>query len=54
MSQMDPATDRYVCSMCTYVYDPIENNNVPFIDLPDEWVCPVCDVLKSEFELLVE
>jgi len=49
----DPRVARYVCSMCTYIYDPAENKGVPFVDLPDEWVCPVCDVSKDEFELLL-
>ena len=47
----DKDNARYVCSMCTYVYDPAENNDVPFSDLPDDWVCPVCGVPKDEFEL---
>ncbi|MBW2099827.1 MAG: rubredoxin [Deltaproteobacteria bacterium] len=41
--------DKYVCTVCGYVYDPAEgdpdNNVAPgtkFEDLPDEWACPVC------------
>ena len=41
--------DRYVCSVCGYVYDPAqgdpENGIKPgtkFEDLPDDWTCPVC------------
>jgi rubredoxin len=45
---------KYICSMCTFIYDPAENNNVLFKDLPDDWVCPVCGVPKEEFELLEE
>lgn len=41
---------RYVCKVCGYVYDPAENNNVPFAELPDDWVCPLCGVGKDQFE----
>ncbi|MDE3276278.1 MAG: rubredoxin [Verrucomicrobiota bacterium] len=41
---------RYVCKVCGYVYDPADNNNVPFAELPDDWVCPVCGVGKDQFE----
>jgi rubredoxin len=39
--------------MCTYVYDPAENGGIPFEDLPDNWVCPVCGVPRDEFEPLI-
>lgn len=41
---------RYVCSVCGYVYDPAENDNVPFESLPEDWVCPLCGVTKDNFE----
>ncbi len=41
---------RYVCKVCGYAYDPAENDNVPFAELPDDWVCPVCGVGKDQFE----
>lgn len=47
----------YECELCGYIYDPAEGdpeNGIPpgtkFEDLPDDWVCPVCDADKSEFE----
>jgi len=47
---------KYVCDVCGYIYDPAEGDpdgdiapGTPFEDLPDEWVCPVCGVPKSEF-----
>ena len=47
---------KYVCNVCGYVYDPAagdpENGIKPgtkFEDLPDSWVCPVCNAPKSEF-----
>lgn len=41
---------KYVCKVCGYVYDPAENNNVPFEELPADWTCPVCGVGKDQFE----
>ena len=41
---------KYVCSVCGYEYDPAENDNVPFDQLPDDWTCPVCGVSKDQFE----
>ena len=38
--------DKYVCSVCGYVYDEA----VAFADLPDDWECPTCGVPKSKFE----
>jgi len=49
--------DRYVCTVCGYVYDPKigdPDNGIkegtPFESLPEAWVCPVCGVSKDEFE----
>lgn len=41
---------EYVCTVCGYVYDPSENNNVSFEDLDDGYVCPLCGVGKDMFE----
>ena len=35
----------YVCAVCGYVYD----GDVPFDQLPEDWVCPLCGVGKDEF-----
>ncbi|MDQ7823449.1 MAG: rubredoxin [Candidatus Eremiobacteraeota bacterium] len=47
---------KYVCDVCGYIYDPAAGDpdagippGTPFEKLPDEWVCPVCGVGKSEF-----
>jgi rubredoxin len=49
--------DKYVCSVCGYVYDPAEGDpdggiapGTPFEELPDDWVCPVCGASKDQFE----
>ena len=36
---------KYVCGICGYVYD----GEIPFEELPDDWVCPLCGMGKSEF-----
>ena len=49
--------DRYVCSVCGYVYDPVEGDpengiepGTKFQDLPADWTCPVCGAEKDQFE----
>lgn len=49
--------DKYVCTICGYVYDPEQgdsDNEIPagtsFEDLPDDWECPVCGAGKEDFE----
>jgi rubredoxin len=49
--------ERWVCSICGYVYDPADgdpDNGVPpgtaWQDVPEEWTCPVCGAPKSSFE----
>lgn len=41
----DHHTPTWVCSVCHYVYD----GKIPFEELPEEWVCPVCGKPKSVF-----
>lgn len=38
-------TPKWVCSVCGYVYD----GEVPFEELPEDWVCPLCGEPKSVF-----
>ena len=40
---------KYVCNVCGYVYDPVENDNVDFDNLEDDYVCPLCGVGKEDF-----
>ncbi len=42
--------DKYECTVCGYIYDPAENNNMAFADLSEDWVCPDCGVGKDMFE----
>lgn len=48
---------KYVCTVCGYVYDPEigdENAGIApgtaFDDLPETWVCPLCGAGKDAFE----
>ena len=50
--------DKYVCTVCGYVYDPQQGDpdngidpGTKFEDLPDDWECPVCGASKDDFEL---
>ena len=38
-------TAKYVCDVCGYEYD----GEIPFEELPDDWVCPLCGVGKDQF-----
>jgi rubredoxin len=49
--------DRYVCSICGYIYDPAvgdPDNGVAagtkFEDVPGTWECPICGAAKDDFE----
>lgn len=30
---------KFVCIACGWIYDPAENDNVPFEKLPEDFVC---------------
>ena len=49
-TSMEDDMQKYQCLACGYIYDPAENNNIPFEDLPDDWTCPECGVGKDMFE----
>ena len=39
---------KYICSVCEYAHDE-EKSGQKWEDLPDDWVCPVCESPKSYF-----
>ena len=48
--------DRYICTICGHEYNPEKGEplqdipaGINFIDLPEDWTCPVCFASKSEF-----
>jgi len=49
---------KYECSVCGYIYNPVEGDpdngvapGTSFDKLSEDWVCPVCSVGKDQFEL---
>ncbi len=47
---------KHACEICGYIYDPAfgdpDNDiepGIPFEELPDDWVCPICCVDKDDF-----
>ena len=47
---------KYVCSVCGYVYDPAEGDpdhgvqpGTAWENVPEVWVCPICGVNKDQF-----
>ena len=42
--------EKFVCTVCNWVYDPTEYDNVKFEDQPEDFVCPLCGVGKDMFE----
>lgn len=57
MNTADEASRRYRCTTCYHIYDPAEGDpesgippGTPFSELPDDWFCPQCGAIKSDFE----
>jgi rubredoxin len=49
--------EKWICTVCQYVYDPAEGDpengiapGTSFEDLPEDWVCPLCMAGKELFE----
>lgn len=52
---------KFICRACGYIYDEElgdPEDGLPagtrFADIPNDWVCPLCGVRKSDFEPYVE
>ncbi len=41
----------YECSVCGYRYDE-SKEEVPWLDLPESWVCPLCETEKKYFKVV--
>ena len=48
--------EKYKCTICGYIYDPEEGDpsagiepGISFINLPDDYICPLCGANKDEF-----
>jgi rubredoxin len=49
--------DKWVCTICGYVYDPAAGDpdngvdpGTAWEDVPSDWVCPLCGASKDDFE----
>jgi len=49
---------KWRCVVCNYIYDPEIGDpdggvapGTPFEQIPEDWVCPLCGVSKSDFEI---
>lgn len=49
--------EKYVCTICGYVYDSSLGSpetgvppQTPWNEVPDSWLCPICNATKSEFK----
>ena len=49
--------DNWVCLVCGYVYVPEDGDpdngvepGTSWENVPEDWVCPLCGVDKSQFE----
>ena len=51
--RLDFRMSVYVCDVCNYRYDE-SKEEIPWDDLPEDWVCPLCGVGKDKFSLLDE
>ncbi|OYT34047.1 rubredoxin [Archaeoglobales archaeon] len=50
---------KWQCTNCGYIYDEREGDpssdilpNTKWVELPNNWSCPVCGARKQEFERL--
>lgn len=50
---------RYICANCGYIYDPETGDpeggiaeGTEFVDLPEDWTCPICYQDQSFFDPL--
>ena len=49
----------YLCLLCGYVYHEEEGHlesNIPagtrWCDIDDDWMCPECNAMKEDFEMI--
>ncbi len=50
---------RYLCQVCNLIYDEAEGwpddgiaPGTKWKDVPEDWACPDCGVMKEDFEML--
>jgi len=57
----DTAYLRWICDACGYIYDEAKGDpadglppGTRYQDIPDDWQCPLCGMMKSDLRLLPE
>ena len=52
---------RYICDACGFIYDEAEGDpdsglapGTRYQDIPEDWLCPLCGLTKSDLRLLPE
>jgi rubredoxin len=55
--EKEKVMEKWVCTICGYVYDPAvgdpDNGVDPgtaWEDVPSDWLCPICGASKEDFE----
>jgi len=50
--------DKWLCTICGYVYDPEIGDpdseiapGTAWEDVPEDWLCPICGASKDDFEI---
>ncbi|MBT3192262.1 MAG: glutamate synthase [Verrucomicrobia bacterium] len=43
--------NRYQCGLCAHIYDE-NQEDIPWEELPDDWMCPVCGSGKESFAVI--
>ncbi len=62
MGSFSPTRDmmhKWQCLACNFIYDEAEgreDDGIPpgtqWEDVPDDWTCPECGTLKSDFDMV--
>lgn len=60
MQTTPTGTATWICLLCGWVYDEAAGDpgsglapGTPWKEVPADWACPECGVLKSEFEMIM-
>jgi rubredoxin len=50
---------KYMCLLCGFIYDEAEGwpddgiiPGTPWVDVPEDWLCPECGASKSDFVMI--
>ncbi|SFG29943.1 Glyoxylase, beta-lactamase superfamily II [Lachnospiraceae bacterium C7] len=47
--KVEKSSEKFICSVCGYVYDPAEHDGIAFKDQPEDFKCPRCKQGKDKF-----